>query len=40
MDNTFPVVISLVALTFALQAQVENKRLKQQIKDLERSRSG
>jgi len=39
MDYTlFPVVISLVALTFAMQAQVENKKLKKQIKDLERSR--
>ena len=41
MDYTlFPVVISLVALTFALQTQVENKTLKKQIKDLERSKSG
>ena len=37
MDYTlFPVVISLVALTFAMEAQLENKKLKQQIRELER----
>ncbi|MDH2364212.1 hypothetical protein [Priestia megaterium] len=37
MDYTlFPVVISLVALTFAMQAQLENKKLRQQIRELER----
>ena len=35
MDNTFPVVISLVALTFGMQAQLENKKLRQQIRELE-----
>ncbi|MFE4030509.1 hypothetical protein ACFX4N_30720 [Priestia sp. YIM B13551] len=37
MDYTlFPVVVSLVALTFAMQAQLENKKLRQQIRELER----
>jgi len=40
MDYTlFPVVISLVALTFAMQAQLENKKLRQQIRDLERKQT-
>jgi hypothetical protein len=40
MDYTFfPVVISLVALTFAMQAQLENKKLRQQIIDLERKQT-
>jgi len=39
MDNTFPVVISLVSLTFAMQAQLENKKLRQQIRELERKQT-
>ncbi|MFS0621839.1 hypothetical protein [Priestia megaterium] len=40
MDYTlFPVVISLVALTFAMQAQLENKKLRQQIRELERKQT-
>ncbi|MEC1068221.1 hypothetical protein [Priestia megaterium] len=40
MDYTlFPVVISLVALTLAMQAQLENKKLRQQIRELERKQN-
>ncbi|MDP1442514.1 LapA family protein [Priestia megaterium] len=39
MDYTFPMVISLVALTFAMQAQLENKKLRRQIKELEKRHS-